>query len=116
MGSSLDDLREFPDNVQRDVGYALYVAQLGDKARNVKPAEGFKGASVLKIVEDHDGDTFRVVYTVRFEEAIYVLHCFQKKSKSGIATPKQDLILIRTRLKKAEEEHREWQEQEKKSK
>lgn len=113
MGSSLEDLRDFPEPVRRDVGHALREAQDGLKARNAKPVEGFKGASVLKIVEDHDGDTYRAVYSVKFEEAVYVLHCFQKKSKSGIATPKQDLDLIKKRYQVAEAEHRKWQEKKK---
>ena len=66
------------------------------------------------MVENHDGDTYRAVYTVRFEDAVYVLHCFQKKSKSGIATPQQDIELVKTRLKAAEEESKEWLEKQKK--
>ena len=73
--------------------------------------KSFHGASVLEIVEDFDTDTYRAVYTVRFEEAVYVLHCFQKKSKSGISTPRQDIALIEKRLKQAEKEHQEWQSQ-----
>ncbi|MBV6503849.1 MAG: hypothetical protein AKCLJLPJ_01943 [Fimbriimonadales bacterium] len=74
--------------------------------------EGFKGAKVLKIVEDHDGNTYRVVYTVKFPEVVYVLHCFQKKSKSGIATPKRDVELIRARFRSVqqiESEQKKWQ-------
>lgn len=74
--------------------------------------EGFKGAKVLKIVEDHDGNTYRVVYTVKFPEVVYVLHCFQKKSKSGIATPKRDVELIRARfgsVQQIESEQKKWQ-------
>jgi phage-related protein len=108
IGSSLEDLRSFPEDVRRSMGYALHLAETGGKSPAAKPVEGFKGASVMKIVEDHDGDTYRAVYTVQFAEAIYVLHCFQKKSKSGAATPKQDLDLIKTRLKRAEKEHKEW--------
>lgn len=108
VSSSLNDLRGFPDEVQREVGYALHLAQFGGKASSAKPMEGFKGASVLKIVDDFDGETYRAVYTVKFEEALYVLHCFQKKSKSGIATPKQDLELIQSRYKIAAEEHEKW--------
>ena len=113
IGSSRDDLREFPEEARREVGNALYQAQLGRKHKNAKPLKGHHGASVLEIVEDHDTDTYRAVYTVRFEEAIYVLHCFQKKSKSGIATPRQDLNLIERRLKLAEQEHKEWERQQK---
>lgn len=101
MGSSLDDLREFPDVVQSDIGYALYVAQQGDKHASAKPLKGYKGAGVLEIVEDHDGGTYRAVYTVKLAGAIYVLHAFQKKSKRGIATAQSDLDLIKQRLKQA---------------
>lgn len=113
IGSSLEDLKDFPEEVRREVGHALYVGQIGGKHPAAKPAEGFKGATVLKIVEDHDGNTYRAVYTVRFEEAVYVLHCSQKKSKTGIATPKQELALIQKRFKVAEEEHRKWKEHQK---
>ncbi len=101
IGSSLDDLREFPDQAQDDIGYALYVAQQGGKHAHAKPLKGFKGAGVLEIVEDHDGETYRAVYTVKLASAIYVLHAFQKKSKRGIATPKSDLELIERRLRQA---------------
>lgn len=111
LGSSLDDLRKFPDEPRREVGFALREAQNGKKHPSSKPMKGFHGASVLEIVEDFDSDTYRAVYTVRFEEAVYVLHCFQKKSKSGISTPKQDLDLIEKRFKQAEKEHQEWQKQ-----
>lgn len=77
---------------------------------DAKPLKGFNGASVLEIVEDYDTDTYRAVYTVRFEEAVYVLHCFQKKSTLGIKTPKQDIDLIRRRYQIAEQEHRAWLE------
>ena len=100
VGSSYDDLLALPEEVRRAVGYALYVAQNGDKADNAKPLKGF-GGGVLEVIEDHDGDTYRAVYTVRFERAVYVLHAFQKKSKRGIKTPKRDLDLIETRLKAA---------------
>jgi phage-related protein len=106
VGSSREDLREFPDEVKQDVGYALFVAQLGRKAVSAKPLKGFDGASVLEVVEDFRGGTYRAMYTVRFLEVIYVLHCFQKKSRHGIETPKQDLDLVRQRLKAAEEDHR----------
>ncbi len=101
IASSLDDLKDFPEDVQQAVGYALYRAQCGEKHSSVKPLKGFKGASVLEVVQNSDGDTYRAVYTVRFGEVVYVLHVFQKKSKSGIATPKQDIELIETRLKRA---------------
>jgi phage-related protein len=105
IASSLDDLKDFPEDVQQAVGYALYRAQCGEKHSSVKPLKGFKGASVLEVVQNSDGDTYRAVYTVRFEEIVYVLHVFQKKSKYGIATPKQDIELIETRLKRAKEHY-----------
>ena len=101
MSSTRDDLRTFPQAVRQIVGYALYLAQLGDKHLDAKPLKGFAGAGVLEIVADHDGDAFRAVYTVRFAGAVYALHAFQKKSKSGIATPKQEMELLKNRLKEA---------------
>jgi phage-related protein len=88
-----------PADVQDTFGYALHLAQAGDRHSQAKPLKGFGGAGVLEVVEDHQGDTYRAVYTVRYASAVYVLHCFQKKSISGIATPKPDLDLIRARLK-----------------
>lgn len=105
IGSSRDDLSAFPDPVRQDIGFALYQAQRGGKADMVKPLKGFGGAGVLEVCEDFDGNTYRAVYTVRFKDAVYVLHCFQKKAKRGIATPQQDLELIRRRLRAAEEDH-----------
>lgn len=107
IGSSLDDLKSFPGDVRQDIGFALFEAQQGLKSSAAKPLKGFGGAGVLEIVDNFDGDTYRAVYTVKFREVIYVLHCFQKKSKSGIATPKQDVDLIRQRLKVAEEDYRQ---------
>ena len=107
IGSSLIDLKEFPPDVQNDIGYALYFAQTNLKHPKAKPLKGFKGAGVLEIVEDYDGDTYRAVYTIKLAETVYVLHVFQKKSKQGIATPKQDLELIEKRLKLAQEYDRE---------
>ncbi len=83
VGSSLEDLKAFPREVQRVVGFALRAAQEGGKYPDAKPMKGFKGAGVLEIVEDYDGDGYRAVYTVRFSNAVYVLHAFQKKSKRG---------------------------------
>ena len=90
--------------VQDHMGYALYVAQQGGKHRDAKPLTGFGGAGVVEIVKDYRGDTFRAVYTLRCEEAVYVLHAFQKKSKTGIATPKSEMELIRQRLKRLRSE------------
>src|SRR5713101_2856030 len=86
IGSAKADLSAFPEEVKDSLGFALYMAQQGGKHSSAKPLRGFGGAGVLEIVEDHDGGTYRAVYTVRFAGRIYVLHSFQKKSKSGIAT------------------------------
>jgi phage-related protein len=102
-------LRQFPRQVRRDVGRALYAAQEGESDPSAKPMRGFGGGSIVEIIAHHRGDTWRTVYTVRFAEAIYVLHAFQKKSTSGIATPKRDIELIRQRLAEAERLHRERQ-------
>ncbi len=102
IGSSRDDLRSFPEPVLQTVGFALFRAQEGKKAPTAKPLKGItKGAGVLEIVENHDGDTYRVVYTVRFAESVYVLHAFQKKSKRGIQTPKHEVDTIRRRYEAA---------------
>ncbi|MGQ0532846.1 MAG: type II toxin-antitoxin system RelE/ParE family toxin [Caulobacteraceae bacterium] len=103
IGSSLKDLRAFPEEVRETMGFALYLAQIRDKHVSAKPLKGLTGAGVLEVVEDHDGDTFRAVYTVRFASAVYVLHVFQKKSKTGIKTPKAEIDLVRKRPKVAEE-------------
>jgi phage-related protein len=116
ISSSLDDLRKFPEDVQQMMGFALYLAQLGKKHPDSKPLKGFKGSGVLEIVEDFDGDTYRAVFTVKFEGIVYVLHAFQKKSKRGIATPKQDIDLIETRLKRAKEHYETYLKQNKKEK
>jgi phage-related protein len=108
IGSAKADLSSFPEEVKDSIGFALYVAQQGGKHPDAKPLKGFAGAGVLEIIEDHDGDTYRAVYTVRLAGRVYVLHGFQKKSKNGIATPKAEVNLIKTRLKRAEEEHRAW--------
>jgi phage-related protein len=108
VGSSKDDLSAFPKDVKGRVGGALWEAQIGGKAPYAKPLKGFGGAGVLEVVDDFDGDTYRLVYTVRFAGIVYVLHAFQKKSKRGAATPKADIDLIRRRLKRAEEDYRGW--------
>jgi phage-related protein len=109
MGSSRRDLRAFPKAVRRDIGQALYAAQRGEEYPSVKALKGFGGRSVLEIVAPYRTDTYRAVYTVRFHDAIYVLHAFQKKATGGIATSRQDLELIRQRLAAAERDHRERQ-------
>ena len=111
IASSLDDLKDFPEEVQQVIGYALYQAQCGDKHPDAKPLKGFKGSGVLEVVENFDGDTYRSVYTVRFEGAVYVLHIFQKKSKQGIATTKQDIELIEARLKRAKQHYEQYYKQ-----
>ena len=108
IGSSRDDLRDLPPEVTREIGYALWFAQMGDKHPSAKPLTGFKGGGVLEVVEDFSGDTYRAVYTVRFTEAIYVLHVFQKKSKSGSKTPKHEIDLIKARLARAKKDYEQW--------
>ena len=105
VGSSHEDWKTFPDDVQDVMGYALHLAQCGEKASNAKPLTGFKGASVLEITDNYNSDTYRAVYTVKFEGIVYILHAFQKKSKKGIATPKSHIQLIEKRLKKARDYH-----------
>jgi len=101
IATALADLRECPEEVQDDIGYALHVAQEGGIHQKAKPLKGFSGAGVLEIVDNHDGNTYRAVYTVRFALAIYVLHVFQKKSKRGIGTPKEEIDLVRRRFLRA---------------
>jgi phage-related protein len=107
IGSSRDDLRAFPDEVRRVMGMAINDAQNGEEHPRAKALKGFGGRSVLEVVDDEDGDTYRAVYTVRFAGVVYVLHAFQKKSKKGIGTPKRDIELIKARLKLAEAHYRE---------
>ena len=102
VGSSYKDLMALPVDVRRLFGFALSLAQSGDKHDAAKVLKGFGGAGVLEVVEDDVGGTYRAVYTVKFAEAVFVLHCFQKKSKRGIATPKEDMDIIQARLKIAE--------------
>jgi len=101
VGSAKKDLQAMPDEVQDTFGYALHLAQTGSKHAQAKPLKGFGSAGVLEVVESEAGSTYRAVYTVKVAGAVYVLHCFQKKSTSGIATPKPDMDLIRERLKAA---------------
>ena len=105
VGSSRADLKRFPEPVRKEVGHALHLVQAGETPHQAKPLRGFGGRGVLELVEHHDGNTYRAVYTVRFLEAVYVLHTFQKKSKKGIATPKQDIDLIKRRLRTAAEQY-----------
>lgn len=108
IGRSRDDLQACPDEVQDVIGYALHWAQRGGKSPTAKPLQGFGGAGVLEIVDDYNSDTYRAVYTVRFAGAVYVLHVFQKKSRKGVVTPKQDIDLVKTRLKRAEAHYVAW--------
>jgi phage-related protein len=105
VGSSREDLSDFPDDVKRCIGLALRTAQKGGKHPDAKPLKGFKGAGVLEIISDFDGNTFRAVYTVRLRGIIYVLHAFQKKSRKGIKTPLNEMEKIKSRLKDAEVLH-----------
>jgi phage-related protein len=105
--SSRRDLREFPEPVRDHMGYALYVAQRGGKHHDTKALSGFGGAGVVEIVRDYRGDTFRAVYTLRYAGTVYVLHAFQKKSKTRRETPRRDIELIKQRLREAEQIARE---------
>lgn len=98
ISSSKKDLLTFPEDVRKEIGYALYLAQNGDIHQNTKPFKGF-GSGVYEIVSDYDKNTYRSVYIVNLYDRVYVLHCFQKKSKSGIATPKEEINVIEQRLK-----------------
>jgi phage-related protein len=104
------DLSAFPEEVKDSIGFALYVAQQGGKHVSAKPLRGFGSAGVLEIVDDYAGDAFRLVYTVQLSGRIYALHAFQKKSKTGIRTPKSVIDLIQVRLRHASEEHALWLE------
>jgi phage-related protein len=106
VGSSKKDLKALPDEVMDVFGYALYLAQTGGRHPQSKPLHGF-GSGVVEVVEDWHGNTYRAVYAVRFQERVFVLHVFQKKSKSGISTPKPDIDLIRERLKVAADRAKE---------
>ena len=106
IGSSRDDLREFPQEVRRVIGQAIDDAQCGGESPVAKALKGFGGRGVLEVVDDFDGDSYRAVYTVKFAGVVYVLHAFQKKSKKGIATPRHEIELIKARLKRAEEHYR----------
>lgn len=107
VGRSRKELASFPVEVRRVMGFALHLAQLGQKHDQAKPLKGFGGAGVLELVEDDDGSTFRAVYTVRFQDAVYVLDAFQKKSVKGIKTAAVDINRIKARFKDAQEIHNE---------
>ena len=101
LGGSRKDLAAMPTAVQREFGFALHLVQIGGRHAGAKVLRGFGSAGVLEVVEDFATDTYRAVYTVRFANAVYVLHCFKKKSTRGIETPKPDIDLIRKRLNDA---------------
>jgi phage-related protein len=103
LASTKKDLMALPEEVIDTFGYALHLAQKGRKHEQAKPLHGFGSAGVLEVVEDWRGNAYRAAYTVRFAAAVFVLHVFQKKAKSGIATPRQDMELIKERLKAAEQ-------------
>ena len=104
LGDSLEVIKSFPEETRGSMGHALHVAQEGGKANYAKPLKGIGGgATVIEICDDHDGNTFRVMYTVKIGSKIYVLHAFQKKSKKGIETPKTEIQIIKARLAKAKE-------------
>ena len=107
VAASRKDFREFPDDVQDEAGYDLWLVQQGGMPASAKVLKGFGGADVLELVEDYASDTYRVVYTVRFSEAVYVLHAFQKKSKQGIKTPAKELDLVKSRLRVAGQDHKQ---------
>ena len=109
MGSSREALRLFPEAVRRDIGQALYTAQQGETDPAARPLKGFGGTRVMEIVDRHDTDTYRAVYTAQFTGTIYVLHVFQKKSKRGIATPRKDVELVRQRMAAAQRHDKERQ-------
>ena len=109
VGSAKRDLDAMPEDVKDVFGHAIDLAQAGGKHQDAKVMTGFGSAGVLEVVEDDRGDTYRAVYTVKFAGWVYVLHCFQKKSKSGIKTPKEDMDLIHARLKAAKLDFEAWQ-------
>src|SRR5260370_14719643 len=111
VGSSRKDIREFSRPVRQTFGQALFDAQTGGKHPGAKPLKGFKGAGVLEVVEDDDGNTCRAVYTVKFPGVVYVLHVFHKKSKSGRKTPPGEIDKVAARLKEAENYYAEWARQ-----
>jgi phage-related protein len=104
VASSRKDYRDFPEGVKDTFGFELFLAQTGQHPPSAKPLKGF-ASGTIELIENHDGDTYRAIYTVRFETALYVLHCFKKKSKQGRSTPLTDLDLIRKRLKDAEADY-----------
>jgi phage-related protein len=109
VGSAKRDLVAMPEDVKDVFGFAIDLAQAGGKHQDAKPMKGFGSAGVLEVVDDFRGDTYRAIYTVKFDGWVYVLHCFQKKSRRGIKTSKEDLDLINARLKAATLDFEAWQ-------
>lgn len=108
IGSSKKDFLKFPSQIRSEMGHALYIAQKGEKHKDAKPLKGFGGGSVVEISIRDEWGTYRTMYTIQFKEAVIVLHAFQKKSTSGIKTPKHEIDLVDHRLKAAQEGYREW--------
>ncbi|HEX5279690.1 MAG TPA: type II toxin-antitoxin system RelE/ParE family toxin [Micropepsaceae bacterium] len=106
VGSTYREFISFPEAVQQEMGYALYLAQTGRRHVSAKPMKGFGGAGVVELVEDDRHGTYRAVYTVKFDSAVYVLHAFQKKSRKGIKTPREEIDIVQRRLKLAEADHK----------
>lgn len=113
IASSRKDLKKFPKGVRLTFGQALFDAQTGGKHPDAKPLKGFRGGGVLEVVEDDNGNTYRAVYTVKFAGVVYVLHAFQKKSKSGVKTPAAEIEKVKNRLTQAETHHAEWAQKQK---
>jgi phage-related protein len=111
VGSARQDLRDFAPDVKRVMGYALYRAELGQTHPKAKPLKHLVDGTVTEIVENDESGTYRVVYTIEFKEALYVLHAFQKKSKRGISTPRHDLDTIRRRYFIARQHYRTWRKE-----
>ncbi len=105
IGSSRKDMQSLAPIIRREFGLELFAAQCGEMPPSAKPLKGFGGAGVLELVADERGGTYRAVYTVKFHDVIYVLHVFQKKSKSGTATPEREIELVKQRLKRAQDDY-----------
>lgn len=106
IGSSKKDLLAMPQEIRKMIGHSLHLAQIEEEDIDSKPLNGFGSAKVREIVKSDSEGTYRGIYTVKFEEAVYVLHIFKKKSKTGIKTPQQEINLIKSRLKDAEFLHK----------
>lgn len=104
IGTALKDLKSFPDEVRESFGYELWLAQAGEHPPSAKPLKGKDLAGVIELRKNFDGNTYRAMYIAKLAGRIYVLHCFQKKSKSGIATPKEEMEIVKRRLKAAIED------------